>query len=255
MTTKVIFACVGCAAAGFVAGWATRALVKKKNDELKIIGIDLAEEDTMDDKRSEKQNNIYIKNITKDDEDRIINNYISKKYRQETFSDVEKDAIEQANAEAESPKEEDYEEGNPEEDPDYAEDYSSSSYDPEDDYDDYKPQPRYDQFSYSKSEDENDDDKKENKMHKKNIWPYEISIDEFEEDNDFSKTTLEYYKNNVLIDEDGDEITNPGSIIGSGVLKNLMVSKDTAYVRNESLEIDYEIVYIDERYERYDDEY
>lgn len=246
MTAKVIFACVGCAAVGFVAGWGARALVKKKNEELeenhnklKVMGVDLAEE---------QGNNIYIKNITKDDEDRIINDYISKRYRQETFSDVEKEAIEEANAEAESPSE-DYEEGDPETDPDYADDYSSAPYDPDDDYDDYKPQTRYDQFA----EDE-DDDEEDVPVRKKNVWPYEITVDEFEEDNDFAKSTLEYFKNNVLIDEDGSEITNPGSIIGSGVLKNLLVSKDIAYVRNESLEIDYEIIYVGENYERYEDD-
>lgn len=236
MTTKVIFACVGCFAIGFTTGWAARELVKKKNEEL-----------TMEDKKSEKQGNNI--NITKDDEDRIINNYISKRYRQETFSfsDVENDAIEQANAEAESPSED--EEGDPEIDSDYAEDYSSAPYNPDDDYDDYKPQTHYDQFA----EDE-DDDEEDVPVRKKNIWPYEITVDEFEEDNDFSKSTLEYFKNNVLIDEDGSEITNPGSIIGSGVLKNLLVSKDVAYVRNESLEIDYEIVYVGENYERYEDD-
>lgn len=239
MTAKVIFACAGCFAIGFTAGWAARALVKKKNEELKnnhsnepkIMGIDLAKD-----------------KISEDDQNRIINDYISKRYCQETFSDTEKEAIEQANAEAESPSE-DYEEGDPETDPDYSDDYSSAPYDPDDDYDDYKPQTRYDQFP----EDE-DDDEEDVPVRKKNIWPYEITIEEFEEDNDFSKSTLEYFKNNVLIDEDGSEITNPGSIVGSGVLKKLLVNKDTAYVRNESLEIDYEIIYVGENYERYEDD-
>lgn len=238
MTAKVIFACVGCAAVGFVAGWGARALVKKKNDELEENNHNMPE--------------VMHADLAKDrdftaNEDLIINNYISKRYRQETFSDAEKEAIEQANAEAESPSED--EEGDPETDPDYAEDYSSGAYNPDDDYDDYKPQTRYDQFA----EDE-DDDEEDVPVRKKNVWPYEITVDEFEEDNDFIKSTLEYFKNNVLIDEDGSEITNPGSIIGSGVLKNLLVSKDTAYVRNESLEIDYEIIYVGENYERYEDD-
>lgn len=235
---KIIFACAGCLVAGFVSGWAFRALVKKKNEDL------------MKEQESEKQgNNIYIKNITKDDEDRIVNDYISQKYRGEIFSETEKDAIEQANAEAESPSEEDYEEGNPEEDPDYADDYSSAPYDPMDDYDDYRPRYEEDQ-----DESEDDDDEEEHVVRKRNVWPYEITVEEFEEYNSHHKSTLEYYKNNVLIDEDGSEITNPGSIIGSGVLKNLLSSKSVAYVRNENLEIDYEIVYVDERYERYYDE-
>ena len=231
MTAKVIFACVGCAAVGFIAGWGARALVKKKNEELTIENEKSEAEYFMEDR------------IPEDEHNRIINNYISKRYRQETFSDAEKEAIEEANAEAESPSE------GEEDDSDYADDYSSAPYDPDDDYDDYKPQTRYDQFA----EDE-DDDEEDVPVRKKNIWPYEITVDEFEEDNDFVKSTLEYFKNNILIDEDGSEITNPGSIIGSGVLKNLLVSKDTAYVRNESLEIDYEIIYVGENYERYEDD-
>lgn len=232
---KIIFACVGCFSLGFIGGWAARELVKKKNKEL-----------TIENEKSESENFMEDK-IHEDEQTSIINNYISKRYRTETFSDTEKEAIEEANAEAESPSED--EEGDPETDPDYAEDYSSAPYNPDDDYDDYKPQTRYDQFA----EDE-DDNEEDVPVRKKNIWPYEISVDEFEEDNGFSKSTLEYYKNNVLIDEDGDEITNPGSIIGSGVLKQLLISNDIAYVRNESLEIDYEIIFVGENYERYDDD-
>lgn len=230
---KVIFACVGCAAVGFVAGWGARALVKKKNEELeennhdKIkIKIDLADPD-----EAEWADNLY-----------------RKRYGNSIFSESEKDAIEQANAESEAPSEEDYEEGDPETDPDYAEDYASAPYDPDDDYDDYKPMPRYDQTGEDYDEDDYESEEVHT-MHKRNVWPYEISVDEFEEDNDFSKSTLEYFKNNVLIDEDGSVIKNPGSLIGNGVLKNLMVSKKEAYVRNESLEIDYEIIYVDENYE------
>lgn len=231
MTAKVIFACVGCAAVGFVAGWGARALVKKKNEELA------------------NGDNPKVKISLDEDETKLVDNLYRKRYGHSIFSDSEKDAIEQANAESEAPSEKDYEEGDPETDPDYADDYSSSSYDPSDDYDDYRP--RYDQ--YANDEDE-EIDEEEPEVRKKNIWPYEIDAEEFEEYNGFSKSTLEYYKNNVLIDEDGSEITNPGSIIGSGVLKNLLVSKDVAYVRNENLEIDYEIVYVGENYERYDDE-
>ena len=229
MTAKVIFACVGCAAVGFVAGWGARALVKKKNEEL--------------------TNNDHpkVKISLDEDETELVDNLYRKRYGHSIFSKEEKEAIEEANAEAESPSEDE------EDDSDYADDYSSAPYDPDDDYDDYKPQTRYDQFAEDEDDDE-DDDEEDVPVRKKNVWPYEITINEFEEDNDFIKSTLEYFKNNVLIDEDGSEITNPGSIIGSGVLKNLLISKDTAYVRNENLEIDYEIIYVGENYERYEDD-
>ena len=241
MTAKVIFACVGCTALGFVAGWGARALVKKKNEEL------------MEELAPEEKKVIRV-HMDEDEFNRFstkTSNKLFNSYRGSMFSEKEHDAIEEANAESESPSDDDYEEGDPEIDPDYAEDYSSAPYDPDDDYDDYKPQPRYDQYA---SDDDEDEPEEDEPMRKKNVWPYEITVDEFEEDNDFSKSTLEYFKNNVLIDEDGSEITNPGSIVGSGVLKNLMRTKDTAYVRNESLEIDYEIIFVDERYESYDDE-
>jgi len=230
MTGKSIAIGVVIFGAGFITGWAARALVKQKNEELN------------DEKESEKQgNNIYIKNITKEDKDRIINDYISKKYRQETFSDVEKEAIEEAAAENESPSEEDDEDDEIEPRFDYGKD-------PYDDYVDYRPVNPYGEDPEDYEEEGNE------KLHKKNIWPYEITVEEFEEHNGYTKSTLEYYKNNVLIDEDGSEITNAGSIIGSGVLKNLMVSKDVAYVRNEALQIDYEIAFVNETYESYDDD-
>lgn len=230
MTAKCIFACVGCTAVGFIAGWGARALVMKKNEEL-------------------MNNDSDVKSDLDEDKTESTYDICRKRYGGSMFSKEEKDAIEEANAEAESPSED--EEDNSENNNDYADDYSSAPYNPDDDYDDYKIEPRYDQWD---TDDDDDEDEEDTKVYKKNIWPYEIDAEEFEEDNDFSKSTLEYFKNNVLIDEDGSEITNPGSIIGSGVLKSLLYSKSVAYVRNESLEIDYEIVYVDENYERYEDD-
>jgi len=235
MTAKVIFACVGCTALGFVAGWGARALVKKKNEEL------------MEESAPEEKKVVRV-HMDEDEFNKFSGKTINKifnPYRGSMFSETEQEAIEEANAEAESPSEED------EDDDDYAEDYSSAPYDPDDDYDDYKPQPRYDQYADDDDEDESEEDVK---PVRKNVWPYEITLEEFEEDNGFSKSNLEYYKNNILIDEDGSEITNPGSIVGSGVLKTLLRTKGVAYVRNESLEIDYEIDFVNENYERYDDE-
>ena len=236
MNSKIILTAVIAGSVGFLAGWGARALVKKKNEEL-------IEESTPEEKK------VIRVHMDEDEFNRFstkTSNKLFDSYRGSIFSETEQDAIEEANAEAESPSEKDYEEGNPEEDPDYAEDYSSAPYDPDDDYDDYG-------HSVEKIYEDDDDDEEAPKVHKKNVWPYEIDADQFEEDNGFSKSTLEYYSNNVLIDEDGEEIHNAGSLIGSGVLKNLLRTKDVAYVRNENLEIDYEIVYIDDRYEGYEE--
>ena len=72
MTAKVIFACVGCAAVGFVAGWGARALVKKKNEEL--------------------TNNDHPKvKISLDkDETELVDNLYKKRYGRSIFSSEER---------------------------------------------------------------------------------------------------------------------------------------------------------------------
>ena len=72
MTVKVIFACVGCSAVGFVAGWGARALVKKKNEELK------------------EENKLSNSFINDENQISIVNDYISKRYRGDIFSESEK---------------------------------------------------------------------------------------------------------------------------------------------------------------------
>lgn len=223
MTGKSIAIGVVIFGAGFITGWAARALVKQKNEEL----------------TNEENNAIKIKTDS-ESFDRWQN--LKHDYEAATFTESEKEAIEEAAAENESPSEDD---DGDDEDIEPRFDYGK---DPYDDYVDYRPVNPYGEDPEDYEEEGNE------KLHKKNIWPYEITVDEFEEHNGYTKSTLEYYKNNVLIDEDGSEITNAGSIIGSGVLKNLMVSKDVAYVRNEALQIDYEIAFVNETYESYDDD-
>ena len=224
MTGKSIAIGVVIFGAGFITGWAARALVKQKNEEL----------------TNEEDNTIKIK-MDAEQFDKWHN--VKRDYEAATFTEYEKKKIEEAAAENESPSEDDDEDEDDDIEPRF--DYGK---DPYDDYVDYRPVNPYGEDPEDHEEEGNE------KLHKKNIWPYEITVDEFEEHNGYTKSTLEYYKNNVLIDEDGSEITNAGSIIGSGVLKNLMVSKDVAYVRNEALQIDYEIAFVNENYESYDDD-
>ncbi len=224
MTGKSIAIGVVIFGAGFITGWAARALVKQKNEEL----------------TNEEDNTIKIK-MDAEEFDKWHN--VKRDYEAATFTEYEKKKIEEAAAENESPSEDDDEDEDDDIEPRF--DYGK---DPYDDYVDYRPVNPYGEDPEDHEEEGNE------KLHKKNIWPYEITVDEFEEHNGYTKSTLEYYKNNVLIDEDGSEITNAGSIIGSGVLKNLMVSKDVAYVRNEALQIDYEIAFVNENYESYDDD-
>ena len=228
MNGKTFAICTGVFAAGFIAGWAARALVKSKNEELKDNNAEIIPDEIRSENSFDKFRKPY---------DTITYSEINKRYSKD-----EVDAIETTAAEAESPSEDD----DDDEEPD-SESSNNNEYDPYDDYVDYKPVNPY-------GEDPEDyEEEGSSRMHKKNVWPYAIDVEEYENDNGYTKSTLEYYKNNVLIDEDGSEITNAGSIIGSGVLKNLMISKGIAYVRNENLGIDYEIAFINETYESYDD--
>lgn len=224
MTGKTIVIGVAVFGAGFVTGWAARALVKKKNDEL-----------SSNPEKYEPKNNDSVIRISMDADEYAHYKHLVNKY-DTMFTKEEKEAIETANAESESPSEED-------DDDEIVPLYG----DPYDNYIDYEPTNPY-------GEDPEDYEEEGNtKVKKKNVWPYEIDVNDFDSENGYTKSSLEYYKNNVLIDEDGTEISNAGSLIGNGVLKDLISSKSVAYVRNENLEIDYEISYINEDYESYED--
>lgn len=74
------------------------------------------------------------------------------------------------------------------------------------------------------------------------VEPYMIGIDEFGENEDYETVCLYYYKDGVLADADDEKIDNPEAIIGSEALTYLKdCDEDCVYVRNDRLELDYEV--------------
>lgn len=75
--------------------------------------------------------------------------------------------------------------------------------------------------------------------------PYLITLDEFSE-SEYDSATLTYYEeDDVLLDEQEDPIPDPDKIVGDdNLLRFGQGSKDknVVYVRNDSLELDYEIL-------------
>jgi hypothetical protein len=131
------------------------------------------------------------------------------------YSEVEMDAIEEVMAEMEYPEDGEY-------------------YNPDDQ--------AYDEYSTDNSEIE----------YSKEPYPYPyiIDLDEFE-NGPFPKTTLDYYRNRKLVDEDGSIIDRSTGLIGSALNDLMKSGENTIYVRNEVVGADYEISYIDEDYEEY----
>lgn len=84
-------------------------------------------------------------------------------------------------------------------------------------------------------------EKKEEKNDMKK--PYVISPEDFG-DSDYATITLWYYADGVITDERGKIIKNVEEIIGENVESHFgdyKYDEDTVYVRNENLEIDYEV--------------
>jgi len=81
--------------------------------------------------------------------------------------------------------------------------------------------------------------------------PYAISLEEFSEEMDhFEKSTIYYYdEDDTLADEQEEMIQDVLAIIGPSVLDHLQQAKsDVVYVRNEKMQIDYEIIVLDKSY-------
>lgn len=81
--------------------------------------------------------------------------------------------------------------------------------------------------------------------------PYAISLEEFSEEMDhFEKSTIYYYdEDDTLADEQEEMIQDVLAIIGPAVLDHLQQAKsDVVYVRNEKMQIDYEIIVLDKSY-------
>ena len=83
---------------------------------------------------------------------------------------------------------------------------------------------------------------------KKDIYP--ITPDEFG-DEDYDQVTYYYYNDGIVANEDGERIIDLEEKIGDGLDHIGEYEADSAYMRNDSLETDYEILSIDEKYTDY----
>ena len=80
--------------------------------------------------------------------------------------------------------------------------------------------------------------------------PFDISVDEYEEDNEFQKVTLNLYlEDGVLCYEESEEVAEENDTVGSENLDDFSrTSFSTAYFRNQKEGIDYEVIKVDGSY-------
>ena len=82
-------------------------------------------------------------------------------------------------------------------------------------------------------------------------FPYLITQDEFENDrNEFDKVTLTYYiQNDTLTDENDEPIIDVDELISTDIYNELNDIDGDVFVRNASLQTDFEIDKFNEKYE------
>lgn len=85
---------------------------------------------------------------------------------------------------------------------------------------------------------------------KEDELPFDISVEEYEEDNEFPKVTLNLYlEDGALIYEDTEELALDVDTVGEENLDDFVKSSfATAYFRNPKSEIDYEVIKVDGSY-------
>ena len=80
--------------------------------------------------------------------------------------------------------------------------------------------------------------------------PFDISVDEYEDDTEFQKVTLNLYlEDGVLCYEETEEVAEENDTVGSENLDDFSrTSFSTAYFRNPKEGIDYEVIKVDGSY-------
>ena len=76
-----------------------------------------------------------------------------------------------------------------------------------------------------------------------------ITAKDYDEEDEYNKCTLDCYADGVVVDEMGNDVEDPASIVGSETLDDMSIENPTAYVRNDTTQTVYEICYIDTYYE------
>lgn len=72
--------------------------------------------------------------------------------------------------------------------------------------------------------------------------PYVISTDEYAAMDGYEASTLTYFRDGILADENYDMITDIEDTIGNALERMDQYGEDCVYVRNERLRMDYEVV-------------
>lgn len=82
---------------------------------------------------------------------------------------------------------------------------------------------------------------------------YVISEEEYMEEGDYDKVSLEYFEGDKVLADDRDiPVDDPDSIIGEGTLDDFVISDDAEmYVRNDNISIDYELTKSEGSYRDY----
>ena len=77
--------------------------------------------------------------------------------------------------------------------------------------------------------------------------PFDISVDEYEEDTEFMKVTLNLYlSDGALVYEETEELADEGSTVGQENLDDFVRTNfSSAYFRNPKNNIDYEVIKVD----------
>lgn len=79
---------------------------------------------------------------------------------------------------------------------------------------------------------------------------YIITPEEYASKEGYEAESLYYYKNGVLTDEDDNVIPNMEELVGSDAANHFgKYEEDVIHIRNDDLETDYEIQYVDEDFE------
>lgn len=74
------------------------------------------------------------------------------------------------------------------------------------------------------------------------IVPYIIAMSEFGEDEEYDTETLYYYTDGVLADANDEIIESIINTVGIEAIEHINNGEDMVYVRNERLEMEYEVV-------------
>lgn len=79
---------------------------------------------------------------------------------------------------------------------------------------------------------------------------YIITPEEYASREGYEAESLYYYKNGILTDEDDNVIPNIEELVGSDAVNHFgKYEEDVIHIRNDDLETDYEIQYVDEDFE------